>query len=90
MKTAKLLLLAAMMSACTACATMPQGYWRAPSETANRAQDDLECRALANQAAMGAGGWSSDRAIRAAFYDEAVQQYFNQCVESRGYRWVTR
>lgn len=72
------------------CAIGPQPYWQAPNRAdLNQSKDDLECRALANQAATGAGNWSSDRHLRDAFYQQAVTQYYVQCVESRGYTLVT-
>ena len=81
------LLVLASTVALTACAIGPQPYWQGV-EGRNRAQDDLECRAMANQAAMGAGAWSSSSPVQAAIRDHAAQQYFNQCVHSRGYQWV--
>ena len=42
--------------------------------------------ATANQAAYGAGNWSSDPAIRNAIFQNARDQYFAMCLESRG--WV--
>jgi hypothetical protein len=86
----KILLVLSFLLICTACAIGPQPYWESPAGmAANRQQDDLECSALAAQAASGAGDWSSDRAIRAGIYQHARQNYYNQCVQSRGYRWVT-
>lgn len=75
---------------CTACATYTApGYWRAPDRAeVNRSKDDLECRAIAGQAAAGAGGWTSVSPVQAAFYDHAKQQYYVQCLRSRGYAWV--
>jgi hypothetical protein len=84
----KLIFLLMLVSTLTLTACVPMAAqrhtWENP-DGRNRAQDDLECRALAAQAAQGAGGWSSDRTLRAVLYDQTVQQYYNQCAESRGY-----
>ena len=53
---------------------------------AEKQRDTVECLATANQAAYGAGNWSSDRAIRSAIFQNARDQYFAMCLESRG--WV--
>ena len=74
----------------TACAVGPQGYWRAPDRAdLNQQKDNIECQAMAAQAATGAGSWSSDPAIRAAIFQNAKDQYYAQCLQSRGYQWVT-
>jgi hypothetical protein len=88
MRQKLLLLLSTVML--TACVVGPQGYWRAPDRAdVNRQKDNIECQAMAGQAATGAGTWSSDPAIRSAIFDHAKGQYFAQCVQSRSYTWVT-
>lgn len=73
----------------TACTIGPQGYWRAPDRAdLNQQKDDLECAAIASQAAQGAGGWTSVAPMRDAIYQQARQDAYNQCVSSRGYQWV--
>jgi hypothetical protein len=72
----------------TACVTQP-GYWRSPERAdLNQQQDHVECVALASQAAQGAGAWTSVAPMAAAFYDQAKEQYYMQCLQSRGYVWV--
>jgi hypothetical protein len=84
----KTLLILTYALSLTACAMAPQGHWAGGSDR-NRAQDDLQCRAMANQAAMGAGSWTSVSPVQAAIRDNAAEQYYNQCVQSLGYQWVT-
>jgi hypothetical protein len=68
------------------CAMGPQPYLDAPHKTLSERQTDaVECQALAAQAATGAGAWSRDRAIRAAIYDNARDQYLAQCLQGRGW-----
>jgi hypothetical protein len=80
-----------MLATClllTACVTQP-GYWRAPERAdLNQQKDDLECRAMANQAAQGAGAWTGVDPIAAAFRDRTAGHYYLQCLQSRGYVWV--
>jgi hypothetical protein len=80
-----MLLLSALLAGCVAPGQ--QAYWRAPDD-ANRQKDHLECLALANQAAMGAGAWTGVDPIAAAFRDQAAGQYYMQCLQSRGYQLV--
>ena len=69
--------------------TTSPGYWKWPERAdLNLEKDDLECQAMAGQAAQGAGGWTSVAPVGAAFYDHAKQQYYNQCLQSRGYTWI--
>lgn len=87
MKAVSLVLLVLLCG--TACVPMTQGYWKPPDRAdLNRQQDDLECRAMAAQAATGAGAWSSDPAIRAGAFASERDRYYVQCVTSRGYTWV--
>jgi hypothetical protein len=96
----RLLLILLTVCLVTACGThlQPYGtssparapYWESPSRAdVNRPKDDLECSAMAVQAASGAGGWTSVAPMRDAIYQQARQNYYNQCVQSRGYTWVT-
>ena len=68
------------------CVAAPQ--WTADKPLQARQQDVVECLALASQAAQGAGSWSSDRAIRAAVFENARDQYLGICLQSRG--WYQR
>jgi hypothetical protein len=52
---------------------------------AEKQKDAVECLATANQAAYGTGNWSSDPAIRNALFQNARDQYFAMCLESRGW-----
>jgi hypothetical protein len=54
-----------------------------PPRPMTSAQTELECLALASQAAMGAGAWTSVAPVRAAIYDNAKAQYFQQCMASK-------
>ena len=67
------------------CVT-PVTYDHPGKALAEKQRDHVECLATANQAAYGAGNWSSDRAIRSAIFDNARDQYFAMCLQSRG--WV--
>jgi hypothetical protein len=74
-------LLALFVAGCVAPVT-----YNHPSKSLPEKQHDyVECMATASQAAQGAGGWSSDRAIRGAIYDNARDQYLAMCLESRGW-----
>src|SRR5919108_3155750 len=64
----------------------PVTYDHPSKALAEKQWDHVECMATANQAAAGAGGWSSDPAIRSAIFANARDQYFAICLESRG--WV--
>ena len=64
----------------------PVMYNHPSKPLAEKQRDAVECLATANQAAYGAGGWSSDPAIRNAIFQNARDQYFAMCLESRG--WV--
>lgn len=86
----KSLLICTLMLLIIGCAIPTQpGYWRAPDRAdLDRQKDDLECQALASQAAQGAGGFTSSAPYRAAIYDSAKQRYYEQCLQTRGYVWV--
>jgi hypothetical protein len=77
-------LLTLIVAGCAA----PFTYNHPTKPLAEKQRDHLECLALANQAAMGAGGWSSDPAIRQGFFAHARDQYFLTCLQSRG--WVAQ
>jgi hypothetical protein len=64
----------------------PVTYNHPSKPLAEKQRDTVECLAMANQAAYGAGNWSSDPAIRNAIFQNARDQYFAMCLESRG--WV--
>jgi hypothetical protein len=66
------------------CAT-PVTYDHPTKPFTEKQRDHIECLALANQAAMGAGGWSSDPAIRNAIFTNARDQYYITCLQSRGW-----
>jgi hypothetical protein len=74
-------LLALVAAGCAA----PITYDHPTKPFAEKQRDHVECMATANQAAAGAGGWSSDPAIRSAIFDNARDQYFAMCLESRGW-----
>jgi hypothetical protein len=59
--------------------------WTADKPLQARQQDVVECTALAAQAAQGAGAWSSDPIMRAAFFENARDQYLAICLQSRGW-----
>jgi hypothetical protein len=75
-------LVALLVAGCVA----PVTYDHPGKALAEKQRDHVECLATANQAAYGAGNWSSDRAIRSAIFDNARDRYFAMCLESRG--WV--
>jgi hypothetical protein len=64
----------------------PVTYDHRGKTLAEKQRDTVECLATASQAASGAGGWSSDPALRSAIFQHARDQYFAMCLESRG--WV--
>jgi hypothetical protein len=74
------------LALCIAGCAAPVTYDHPSKSLAEKQRDYVECAATASQAAQGAGGWSSDRAIRGAFYTDARDQYLAICLESRG--WV--
>jgi hypothetical protein len=74
--------LSLLMAGCVA----PVTYDHPSKALAEKQRDHVECLATANQAAYGAGNWSSDPAIRSAIFQNARDQYFAMCLESRG--WV--
>ena len=74
--------LSLLVSGCVA----PVTYDHPSKPLAEKQRDHVECLATANQAAAGAGQWSSDPAIRSAIFDNARDQYFAMCLESHG--WV--
>jgi starvation-inducible outer membrane lipoprotein len=85
------LLLMGFLFGLAACATAPQPYIKAPEGSeANQQKDHVECLALAAQAAQGAGGFTSVAPVQAAFYDEAKQRYYVQCLQGRGYTLAYR
>jgi hypothetical protein len=63
----------------------PVTYDHPGKALAEKQRDHVECLATANQAAYGAGNWSSDPAIRNAIFQNARDQYFAMCLESRGW-----
>jgi hypothetical protein len=77
-------LLALLVVGCVA-PPAPAMYNHPTKSLAEKQQDAIECSALASQAAQGAGGWSSDRAVRGAIYANARDQYLTMCLESRGW-----
>jgi hypothetical protein len=64
----------------------PVTYDHPSKALAEKQKDHVECMATATQAAAGAGGWSSDPAIRSAVFQNARDWYFAMCLESRGWR----
>jgi hypothetical protein len=69
----------------------PVAYDHPTKPRAEKQGDYVECLATANQAASGAGNWSSDRILRSALFDHARDQYFAMRLESRGwYAHTTR
>ena len=52
-------------------------------------KDKLECQVFASQAATGVGSGFRDPAIRTPLFMKAKNQYYEQCLNTRGYRWVT-
>jgi hypothetical protein len=72
----------------TACAVGPAGYWRAPERAdLNQQQDDqLECQALAAQSP---GDWRLVRQPGGAALANARASRYAQCLQSRGYVWVS-
>jgi hypothetical protein len=85
----KHVLIALLLSSLTGCVTAPRPSLDAQKPLEDKQRDVVECQALAAQAATGAGGWASNRAVRSAFYDHARDQYLAMCLESRGWRWST-
>lgn len=71
----------AAIGLCTACAMAPQGT-RVYHHN-GLPQAEMDCLAFASQAAQGAGGWTSVAPVRAAIYDHARQQYYQQCMQSK-------
>jgi hypothetical protein len=66
------------------CVTAP--VYNHPSKPlAEKQKDYVECMATANQAAQGAGGYFSDRAMRSGFFEHARDRYLAMCLESRGW-----
>jgi hypothetical protein len=63
----------------------PVTYDHPTKPLAEKQRDHIECLALANQAAMGAGGWSSDPALRNAIFTNARDQHYLTCLQSRGW-----
>jgi hypothetical protein len=63
----------------------PVAYDHPTKPLADKQRDYVECLAITSQAASGAGGWSSDRAIRSAVFDNARDRYLAMCLESRGW-----
>jgi hypothetical protein len=85
------LLLITVLVSLVACATGPQPYLQAPERAdVNQQQDHVECLALASQAAQGAGSFTSVAPVQAAFFDEAKQRYYVQCMQGRGYTLAYR
>src|SRR5262245_55984614 len=71
------------------CALGPQPYLQAPQRAdVNQPQDEGQCLAQASLEAMGAGDWSSDRALRQAFYQQAKAEAYVRCMNARGYTLV--
>ena len=64
----------------TACAMGPQSTY-----TPQMSQLEMKCLAFASQAAQGAGGWTSVAPMRAAIYDNARAQYYQQCISAGGF-----
>jgi hypothetical protein len=63
----------------------PVTYNHPSKPMAEQQKDYVECLATANQAAAGAGSWSSDPAIRSGIFANARDRYFAMCLESRGW-----
>jgi hypothetical protein len=74
-----------LFALCIAGCAAPVTYNHPSKPMAEQQKDYVECLATANQAAAGAGNWSSDRAIRSAVFANARDQYFAMCLESRGW-----
>lgn len=79
----------------TACAmTQPSvyvDYFDAPEKSQQaKQQDHVECLALASQSAQGVGAWTSVAPFRAAMSDAARDQYYQQCLQSRGWKWYVK
>jgi hypothetical protein len=73
------------------CVTGPYPYLDASHKPPHDQQrDEVECQALAGQAAFGSGDWSSDRAIRAAIAANVRDHQYVKCLKSRGWTWKSR
>jgi hypothetical protein len=86
MKTVMLLLCCLTL---TACAVGQAGYWKAPERAAlNQQQDDhLECQALASESPE---DWRLlHQPDGAAALRNARDSRYAQCLQSRGYVWVS-
>jgi hypothetical protein len=87
----KPVMLCLLVIAVTACVSAPQRYLHADHKPLTEQQrDTVECQALVAQAATGAGAWSTDPHLRAALFNQARDEQFQQCLESRGWHWRYR
>lgn len=86
----KRMLILLVLLVCVGCAVQEAAYLRAPDRAdLNQSKDEVECLALASQAAQGAGSFTSAAPYAAAIYDGVKTRYFVQCMQSRGYTLVT-
>jgi hypothetical protein len=76
----QLSLTVAAIGLCTACA---MGSYPQSTYTPQMSQTEMACLTFASQSASGAGQWSSDRAMRAAIYDNVKAQYYQQCMANK-------
>jgi hypothetical protein len=84
MKIRYLIAIGLLIAALTSCVA-PVTSNHPSKPLAEKQKDYVECMATANQAAYGAGNWSSDPAIRSAIFANARDQYLAMCLESRGW-----
>ncbi len=76
-----------MLCTClVACAAQQPSVDAGNKPYEERQRDAVECQALASQAAAGSGDWSSDRAIRNAWFRQTRDAYLGLVQDTCNFR----